>query len=767
MKRNGLYVSIVGRPIAAMTCAAALAGGATAQAGTDEDVIIVTAQKREQNVQEVPASVQVLQGRDLSPAVNTLDQLLTVTPTLNFKRGGTPLDSSLFLRGVGTINFSIAAEPSVATVVDGIVLARAGEAFSDLYDIDRIEVLPGPQSTLFGKNASAGVINIVTTEPGETFGGYTEFAGFDDSEYKARFAVDAPFSDALRTRLTGFFGTYDGNVTNLFDGDRVNGYERWGARATAVWDASERLTFTVRGDYRETDDDGTTEIIGTAPPPGPNQAALLSLLSGVDLSGDDTRQVRNDLTNRSQEEGWGGSVQVDYDLGGDFTLTSITAYRSWSIFGARDGDWLDRPAAYVGAAFAQLHDLGRPQDSSTFTEELRIASPAGERLEYVAGLFYYAADAERIFRRDVTVCTATTLAPDATGLAPCSLGSSTFVSGFSEATFGSEFENFAVFGDASYDLTDQLTLIAGLRFAQDDLSVRHDRIPSLVALPGIRTDTTGFRDETESDNVSGRVGAQYALTEGILGYATYSRGYKGPAFNVFFNQNADQRNVIEGEDVDAYEAGLKTTSLDSDLVLNLAAFYAEYDNFQANSFDVLNGVVITRLTNAGEISTRGFELEGAYQPVDAFTLTGGVAYADAQIERFRAPDGTLSDARQGERIALAPEWKLTLAANYAIEPGSLPFGVDLNLQYAYTDEQFSDIGANPALLIDSYDALDGRITFSDPEGELEFSIIGRNLTDESFASLITPGGPGGALRYQIPREADRFFGVALTTRFGG
>jgi iron complex outermembrane recepter protein len=756
--------SLIAIAAALLTAPSALAQQTAGPAASE--VIIVTAQKREQNLQEVPLSVAVVDGDAISPAVSTVDQLLTTVPSLNFKRGGTPLDSSLFLRGVGTINFSIAAEPSVATVVDGVVLGRAGEAFGDLYDIERIEVLRGPQGTLFGKNASAGVINIVTKRPGDTFGGQLEAATFTDSEIKLNAAVDLPVSDTLGIRLSAFAGQYDGNIANLTTGEDINGYDRWGARGIAEWEANDKLTFTLIGDYRNTADDGTGEIIGTRPDPGPNQAALLSLLSGVNLAGDETRQVRHNITSQSKETSWGLSLQADYDLGG-LTLTSITAYRDWSIFGVREGDWLDRPAAYVGNAFAQLHDFG-PQDNTTFTQEVRLSSPSGERLEYVVGAFYYNAESERTFRRDTTVCTATTTTPDATGLAPCRPGQSTFVSGFAQATWGSEFENLAVFGDATYDLTDRLSLLGGLRFARDELSSFHDRIPSLVAgLPGLRTDLSGFRDSTDSETLTGRAGVQFAITPDINSYATYTRGYKGPAFNAFFGQSPQQRNVIPGEDVDAYEVGIKASTFDDRAIVNAAIFRADYQNFQANSFDTLNGVVVTRLTSAGDVSTTGAELDAILRPTDALTFSGGIAYTDAQIERFRAADGSLSEARKGERLALAPELKYTIAADYRIEPTNLPFIVRLNAQYAYTDEQFSDLGADPRLRLDSYGALDAEITFMDRDERFSVSLIGRNLTDESFASLITPGGPGGSLRYQIPREADQYFGVAFRSKFGG
>jgi iron complex outermembrane receptor protein len=316
------------------------------------------------------------------------------------------------------------------------------------------------------------------------------------------------------------------------------------------------------------------------------------------------------------------------------------------------------------------------------------------------------------------------------------------VVGESSATFGSEFRNWAVFGDASFDLTEQLTLLGGLRFASDDLSVTHSRIPSLVALPGIRTDTTGFADSTDATNVTGRLGAQFAFTPDVIGYGTFSRGYKGPAYNVFFNQTAEQRNVIEGEDVDAWEAGLKTTSFDGRAVVNLAAFYAYYENFQANAFDTLNGVVITRLTNAGEVSTSGFEIDWALRPVDALAITGGLAYTDAQIEKFRDATGALSSARAGERIALAPELKYSVGVSYDIEPANLPFNVRLNTQYAYTDEQFSDIGVDPLLRLDSTGIWDAQITFTDKEEGIALALIGRNLTDEEGRYAFRTVRPG-------------------------
>jgi iron complex outermembrane receptor protein len=746
--------------LAAAPVARAQQTGTTA-GGLEE--IIVTAQKREQNLQEIPVAVSVLGGDliDRSTAYN-IEGLTALVPSLNFRKGGTSINSTLFLRGVGTVNFSLAAEPSVATVLDGVVLARSGEAFGDLNDIERIEVLRGPQGTLFGKNASAGVVSIVSRMPSTEFGTSAQFEFYEGSEWKLRGTLDAPLSDSFRTRTTAFYGEYDGNIDNLYDGREINGYDRWGVRSIAQWDATEDLTFTFIGDYRKADDNCCGEVIGTAP----NSAALRGLLSGVDLREDETREVRHNLVTRTEETAWGLSAQFDWELG-EHVLTSITAYRSWEAGEIREGDWLDKAAAYVGNPFAQLHDDG-PQESTTFSQEVRVASPSGQFLEYVAGVFYFDAESERDFARDVIVCTASTLPVDATGSVPCAPGSSTYTNPNSSANFGSDSTNISLFGEGTLNLNDAWRLILGLRYTQDELSYFHDRIPSAVAGPGVRTDRSGYRDETDEDAFSGRAAVQWDISDDLMSYLSYARGYKGPAYNVFFNMNPSSLNVLDPETADAFEAGLKSTLFGGSTILNLAVFYATYDNFQANNFDTLNGVVITRLTNAGEISTSGVELDFVTSPIEGLTLTGGLAYTDAQIEEFNVPPGSPPSAtdRSGERLPFAPEWKASLNADYG---WNLTERLDMfvNGTLTYTDSQYTDLGENPLLEIDSYLLLDASVGVAATDGAWRATLVGRNLTDESYPTLITPGGPGGSLRYLIPRDADRYFGVQFKVSFGG
>jgi iron complex outermembrane receptor protein len=750
--------------------------------------IIVTAQKREERLQDVPLAVSVVSGDLIAQqgGIN-LESAQYLVPTLNFRKSGTSINQSLFLRGVGTSTFSIAGEPSVSTVLDGVVFARAGEAFSDLVDIERIEVLRGPQGTLFGKNASAGVINIVTRKPGRELGGYVEGGFYFDNgnEYRVRAAIDVPLGENVATRITGFYSDYDGNLFNDAPNvnRRVNGFERWGVRGIVVAEPTPDLTVTLIGDYRKARDNCCAEAIGTLPT---NLAAQILPTP----QGDRTRRVRQNLVTATNEESYGGSLQIDATLGSN-TVTSITAWRRYDNEEIRDGDWLAQP--YANAGLNELHDIG-PQVGETFSQELRIASPTGGLVEYVGGVFYSWADTERTFRRDVVLC-----APAQPVLTPCNAPGITVTRPTSTATFGSTFKNLAAFARFTVNVGERFRLLGGVRFTHDQLDVFHSRQTALAG-PGIQpnfdqgvynrylelvaagvrpTDAqtqavvasngVPFTAKTTNDNWSGMAGAQFDLTPDNVVYATWTRGYKGPAFNIFFNLAGTGTNVIEPETVDSYEAGIKNTLFDGQLVVNLAGYYARYDNFQANNPDIVAGVVVTRFTNAGRISTRGGELDLIWTPVRDVTLSGGVAYTDARVDQFRQPTGNVTGViAPGTRLAYAPEWKGSLAGDWRIRTGGA-IDIGLNAIASWQSEQISQFDANPvvrdATTIGDYALVDLAVALIDPRDRFRLAFQAKNVFDQSFAAAITTGGPGGSYRYIIPREADRYFGVIGRVNF--
>ncbi len=774
----------------------ALASPALAQDATADDAdaaadgnaeIIVTAQKREERLQDVPVALSVISGDAIaaSGGVN-IENAQYLVPSLNFRKSGTSLNQALFLRGVGTINFSIAAEPSVAAVLDGVVLSRAGEGFGDLFDVERIEVLRGPQGTLFGKNASAGVVSIVTKRPTNDFGATLEASYYDAKEYRGRATVNIPLMDNIRSRLGVFYSSYDGNITNIALGNRkVNGYKHYGLRAVVEADAGENVMFTLRGDWRKADDDCCAELIGTTPS---NAAALA--LTGTNISGEDTRRINQNLVTATKETSWGLSAQADVDLDG-VSITSITSFRKWDNDEIRDGDWLDRP--YVG--LTQLHDRG-PQVSNTFSQELRLASQGSNTIDYVAGLYYSRAYSQRIFARTVINCSASTLAPVVPGLTPCSTapGASTFTTPSGATNYGSVFKNMSAFGQATWNISDAFRLIAGLRYTADQLNVNLIRRTSLAG-PGIQpnfdagvfnngqlnangigflagpSNGVPFRAKTTNDNWSGKVAAQFDLSDDNIAYASFTRGYKGPAYNMFFNLTSVGAGVIAPETVNAYELGLKNTFLDGDLIFNIAAYYAKYKNYQANNPDIVAGQVVSRLTNAGAVSTRGVELDLLYRPSRAFTLAGGLAYTDAKVDQFRLPPGgnPANLIASGTPLANAPKWKASLNADYELSLGA-SLDLELGAGVAYQSSQLYQLDPNPvvraATTVPAYSIVDLRagVASSDDMWKLTFQV--KNAFDKSFASSIVSGGPGGSYRYIIPREADRYFGATLLVKFG-
>ena len=771
----------------------AAAGQEPATETVDSGEIIVTAQKRSERLQDVPLAVTVVSGDTLAATGKvSLEGAQYLVPTLNFLKSGTTLNQSLFLRGVGTATFSIAGEPSVSTVLDGVVFSRAGEAFSDLLDIERIEVLRGPQGTLFGKNASAGVINIVSKRPAKEFSGYNEIGYFSDTEYRARSVINVPLAENVWSRLSGYYSSYDGNIRNVTTNSLVNGWEHYGGRLQIEAAPTSNLSLMFIADYHRNNDDCCAEVIGTPPINGATglPTTNASTLALPTPRGDETRQVAQNLITATRETGYGFSLQADYTVA-DHIFTSITSYRNWRNTEIRDGDWL--PMAFIG--FNQLHDFG-PQTGHTVTQELRLTSPGNQLFDYVIGGFYSSAVSERTFTRDVTRCSAAVGAIIPAGsLTPCSsplAAASTFPSG--TANFGSTFDNIAFFGQGTLNIASWVRLIGGLRFTSDHLDVFHSRVSRNLdvvggvpvgtgginpnfdqgvfnspGVNGVVTATNGvpFTAQTSATNFSGKAGIQADLTDNNIAYFTYSRGYKGPAFNVFFNLSKNGTNVIEPETSDAYEVGLKNTFLDGRLILNIAGYYAVYDNFQANNPDLVANVVVTRFTNAGKVSTRGVELDASFRPIRDLNFSGGVAYTDAKVDAFRAPLNA-AVIPPGTPLAFAPKWKGNVSVDYRIRTGGSA-DVYLGAQGSYQSSQLSLFAADAVQrrlgTIGAYGLINLSAAIATNDDKYRLTLQVRNLLDESFAAAIANGGPGGAYRFQIPRDADRYFGVTGRVNF--
>ena len=793
LKPSNLHTSIT----KALALSACLTIGFTAnaqEAESKEDLglmekITVTAQKRVENLNEVPVAVSVLREDQINSAFSAnIEGLQALVPSVSFRKGNTTRNSAITIRGVGTISFSVAAEPSVSTVVDGVVLGRSGQAFVDLYDLDRIEVLRGPQGTLFGKNASAGVINITTKRPSDEFEGSFEATLFQDNEYRLKTSVTGPLNDNVSGSLTVLKSQFDGYINNVYNNQTVSGYDKEGVRAMLDIEAAGDTDILFIFENVNSNDSCCADLELTPSGRHNSEASPNSTGTGdLDL---EQRQIDHDFETRTLDETTAFSIQVDKELG-EHQLTSITAYRSWNNTEFREGDFTstagDSTLPVFGVPF-QLHDVG-PQEWDQVSQELRIASPTGGALDYQAGFFWWNQKSERNFTRDASCQnnggqfdTAISNYLDNNNIIndPSEADVANFIAseGLScnandivsaTAYMETEFDNWALFADGKYHISDDFRLLFGLRYTADEVSFSHNRNSNDQygrKGVGVRESSldTDYDGSTDQSNVSGKFGAQFNLNDDSMVYATYSQGYKGPAFNVFYNMSGNDTLPIGEETSDAYELGYKYAS--RDLIFNAAIFRTEIDGFQANNPELLDGVFITRLTNAGSVITQGIEFDFMWQATEQLTLTGGLSSVNAEVDQFLCPVGLLTcDGNSGADLPFSPDLKYSVTGEYVWELEDTD--IYLNASYVYTDELY--VGApggtaaaeNPVDLLPDYAILNASLAFSFDDDNYRISIIGKNLTDQSFVTTYS----GDNFRYQIPRDADRHFGVQLRAKF--
>lgn len=775
--RRGL-LAIGASSLALAISTPAFAQDATAEEDTSGD-IIVTANRVEQNLQDVPIAVSAVSGdRLVETGTNTLENIGDLVPSVTFRKGTTSANSAIVMRGVGTISFSIAAEPSVSTVVDGVVLSRSGQSFIDLVDVERLEVLRGPQGTLFGKNASAGLVNIISRGGTDEF----EFEGnaeyFEGGEYRFRGSMSGPLGGNFSGRLTAFYGIYDGNITNIntaANGNKVNGYERQGIRGIVDYDSGPTRLRLI-ADYFEADDDCCAEVTGVS-----RGAAIDAILGipGGNANGENQRIINHNLITRTEDRQHSFTLSGDFDISDTHTVSLVGGYRNWQNSEFRDGDFL--PFAVIGTG--QLHDEGFVE-TDQYSFEARIASDQSAAFSYQAGAFVWYSHNIQNFRRRNVQCTTSTLPALPGGAVPCNTNSpntTTNATTFPSANSVSDVDstNYAFFAQGTYRFSDMFSLTAGIRWTKDELSYTHTRAPGIDLRTGLPATGAGVSGnpagglttatppgngtntstgDSNNSNWSGRVSAQFEPSDDLMLYASYTRGYKGPAFNVFFNHTAPTNAVpIDEETSDSFEIGVRSQFADM-VTLNATAFQVTYDGFQANNFILLNGAVVSNLTNAGQVRSTGFEIDTRIEPVDGLTFSGSVAYADAKVRRFNPnPATNAPSALNGTRLPLAPEWSWNIGADYETAIGSnLRFYA--STIYSYTDDQFSDLGnAGP---IDSYGIWNASIGVSDADDNYRLSLFARNIGDTSYILLNTSAGQ----RLHIPRDADRYFGVGLRVK---
>ena len=733
------------------------AGAASAQdaeTATQIDEIIVTAQKRSENLQTVPVAVSVNTGEDLRDRnISNIDQLQTIVPSFQSSPFGTSI------RGVGTSTFSTSIEPTVSTVVDGVVLGRPEMALGSFYDIAQVEVLRGPQGMLFGKNASAGVVSIVTNRP--NLDGLFAAANIslgEDGYNRSDATVNLPLGDRVALRVGGFVNELDGVIHNNFDGRSFNGNDEWGTRARLLWVASDNVEVLLTADYMKQDQSITWSpyALGAGSPFTGAYA-----FCGVTPSPEND-ELCIDGPQYKDRENYGFTGQVDWSLGNGLTLTSITAARRATDLSSGDSDSLP-----VNLLNTNISDQWFEQ----FSQEFRLTSPQGARLEYVAGLYYFSQET-----RQVTEQTGTFGLPLPPGF-------------FANSTINSlvEGESAAVFGQLKYALTDSLALIAGVRFTHDTLSLDFNQF-NLPGTLGVNP-TVSRVDDTTEDNVSWRLGLQYQVAPRVMLYGTVARGYKGPGFNQTGVSNATASQYVGPEIPTSFEIGAKTTLFDGRVLLNLAAFHTEFEDYQAQTLDRSVTPAAFRTINAGDLETQGVEADFIVRLAEGLTLTGAAAWIDARYGDFApiscypgqtvaqgcvvvapgfppfVPPTTAYDA-SGEPLSGVPDWKGTMALRYERPVFS---GLKLNalIDWSWRSEVNASANGDPNTVIDGFSLFGFNVGVGAEDESWRLSAWGKNVGDQRYPSaLFGPpfGGPGDYAQV-LTGDAFQRFGVTLNLRY--
>jgi iron complex outermembrane receptor protein len=720
--------------------------------------IVVTAQKREQNVKDIPVALSVISENKLENYdVKNFDDVARISPSLSIDQGLAPSGNTIRMRGVGTVAFSIAADPSVSVVIDDMPFLRQAQAFNNLVDIERIEVLRGPQGTLFGKNASAGVVSIITKAPSQEFTGKVTAGFTDDDEKKVGASLSGPLNESLGYRVSAYYLERDGYIKNLVDGSDLNGEEAKGARAKLTWQASDNLDMALTFDTSKRE--GSTAT--TWADADPEVAG-----EGVTPS-EDNRTVRYDTTPRFEIDQNYGIFKINYDFAGH-TLTSITSYQNYDLISIQDQDMTDipinpfnpflNPLGLTGPTIEQSSD----ENSDGFTQELRLTSKNSKKFEYMVGFYYSDVKTIRDFYRVALRFTLANWEAEATT------------------------ESMALFSQNTLTLTDKTFFDFGFRLNREKIGVDFTDYFANGFVLGDPGET--YKGDDSENAVTGKVALRHYLESGPMGYASVSTGYKGQAYDItssFTQETADE--PVGSETSISYEVGMKGFSGNGRLSYDVAAFLTDFKDFQAQGGRLVGQEPVFQLNNVGELRTKGVEVDLAYRATEGLQLNASMAYTDATIESFEnancydgqteaegcmiggGPGGLDVQDLSGKPLNNSPDFKFNVGAYWELVLSSLPFNFFAQANYQWQDDVNYDLLGNPLSAQEAYGLANISFGIVEPVGRYRVTFFVNNLFDEDFSMGYTDFSarfPGyTALGKQWNRNAMRYMGINVSYSF--
>ena len=758
---SALATAAFGQSAPLATAVAATTDAALAASTTSVGEILVTARRTKEKAQDVPIALSVLSGENLTKTgAYTLADVQAQTPSFTAYQSNAR-NSSIGIRGIGVSSASDGLDTSVGVYIDNVYLGRPGMALEDLIDLDRVEVLRGPQGTLFGRNSSAGVVNITTKAPSFDFGGTAE-ASFGDYGYnQEKVSVTGPIvADKLAFRLTAFNTHRDGYTDNPTTGIAGNSVGRHGARLQFLYTPTPKLSVRLITEYSNENDTCCVSVIRQVPSPSIAATTARTLTAFAQLGYVPTVNLDQSLNNAPQDmltDQHSVSAQVDYDLGwADFT--SITAYRYWHFDPLQDSD--NAPLDVIQVNVAQTRD-------QQYSQEFRLASKPG-RFTWQAGVYLFDQHLNdhyilNQFGRDASAFYTGYLRTASPAAAAVVIAPG---SQYIEDTVANT-KSAAVFAQANYKFTDKLTLTAGVRYTHDDKRGVSDT--STYLTPYTATSIPFHYNVTVlNDNVSWLASASYKLTPDTLLYVSYSTGYKSAGLNLNSAVTAGTPLVLEPERVRDWEAGVKQTLLGDRLAVNVNGYITHLSGLQANIYPT-NGAK-SYLTNVGNILARGVEAEATLYVTHGLSLNLNGSYNDSHYTSYTngpCPLGVTGVCNlTGRPVYEAPKWieNATVQYRFDLTPRLQPY---VQAQYSHRSSAFGTVDDGPLTVIPAYSLVNFRVGSEFNEGRYDVSFWLNNAFNEKyFLTMGTSSIPGaGTFALGGQPGAPRMFGATLRASF--
>ncbi|MBG5516762.1 TonB-dependent receptor [Pseudomonas aeruginosa] len=744
-----------------------LASSVPDKADTALGKVTVTARRREEDSQKVPTPITVLGGETLeAQRISRVQDLQQVLPSVNVAYIHAR-QSSVAVRGIGNNPASDGLEGSAGIYLDNVYLGRPGMAVFDLLDIEQLELLRGPQGTLFGKNTTAGVLNISTRAPTFTAERTVEVSGGQDGYFQGRGTVSGPLGETLAGRLSAYRTRDDGYIKNIHDDNYLNGGERQGARGQLLFEPNEDFSLRWIADYNEEDSSNGSMVVYGAAERFWQRAALVG---ASPLRDPQRRKVNiNGRQHVSVHQG-GSSLEANWNLAGGYRLTSISAYRYWHFTPAND-EQLNVSA---------INDTGVEVHDRQFSQEIRLASPTGGVFDYVVGAY--------AFRQNLGNKTFTSYGPLADlYLLGANLGALNDT--YSKANGKIETDSFALFAQGTWHLTERLDFTAGLRGTYEEKNAKVERFAPLggAAVGGVgaavRNGQLGAYDSGDLSQYnfapSALLSLSYQFSDDLLGYASLSHGEKSGGVNLAVGSapSAGADSLLVGpERANDAELGLKSTLFDRRLLLNANLFWAGIHGYQATTLYQAPGStqLVQVLANAGSVRSRGLEFEATALPLRGLTtLNFNGSYNDVTYLSFKdapcpaevstRPGAPSSCDLTGQRVVGASKWIANLNGEYQwrLDDRFQPY---VSASYAYRSAAEGTLDNSDLSKIDGYALVNlaAGLRSDLGDGQLDTSVWLKNAFDKDYylsafasingsytASVGQPRTLGVSLRYDF------------------